>query len=828
MNQSPNEIIKLFYNKLSAERMYGTNKFEGEIITHYLKILEILSKDYPTYRRYIPKILSSLEQNDTKSISYSVFIFFQLYDELLSSKTIIKIDLSVLDEKITDQTLQKYFQALDKSLEANNKPRISEFNFKAENLSEQEVKEIVSLLVNLLQDSSKTLEWSADQGDVLMMQLSVLRYLLNSLGNSGLFYFAAGMFLDRLNTSEYFQAARDVSEEIIISSFNDGTPEYGFFNSYSCYSSQGSIHAAILYANISLYCAIHKDKPILDKYLQEIIWQSIKFFRNTRLFSWAINIYKGIPKKLHFSDYERRAIDHTYFTCLLGSMDKNLPNEILDYLHREGENIFRAGIHESTHWLIILYNIKRLYSKADFSPTALGFYLNVFENIVPEGTVEKHKNIISGDSEKLKVYLKKSLIKLNETRNQSDIVYDNEMALKISNRLIEDSFSKQDVEAVLLAMMLKSDFSLIFQPKEAEEFVAFKLPNDDLEELNVLYSDLKQFLKNLSPDESELFIWFAVTEGKVFQLSLLNEKFHFYHLKNWNWSSFDKLSKSDYFSSMSFDNTIKDKNGVREVLPEEHLWQANEISKTLDFSCLTSVQDANSILIIKDMELARFPHNLLLDDNGSFIHLEKPMANILSTEWYLSNKNDSTINNDFTKSIWIPTEDGDFTLNQLYGSLEQHLKNYQFDIFQNTNLSSPISSDLNIVCSHGSKNIASVQVIYPNDKPLVNLDQIVGKGNVLIFFVCHSGSYKKEFFRNNIISMVKSYISSGYKAVIAPFWSLHVNIPNKWLPEFIDSLNKGLSINLAVYNANKAVADKYPTPTAWACMHLYGNPHLSI
>lgn len=228
------------------------------------------------------------------------------------------------------------------------------------------------------------------------------------------------------------------------------------------------------------------------------------------------------------------------------------------------------------------------------------------------------------------------------------------------------------------------------------------------------------------------------------------------------------------------------------------------------------------------MELTKFPHNLLLDSSGEFLHLQKPISNILSTEWYLKYKNEVNIDKNFSKSIWIPTSGGDTTINMLYSFLENCLSNYMFSIFQNELLPSPISSELNIVCSHGSRNIASVQVLYSNGNPMINLDQIIGNGKILIFFVCYSGSFDNELFRNDISSIVKTYIKSGYKAVVAPCWALHVNIPSIWLPVFLDSLDKGLPLDFAVFEANKAVSEKYSTPAAWACMHLYGNPNMAI
>lgn len=828
MKKSSEEIIRHFYLKLRSDRINKTNNYEFEIETQYLEILEILIEDYPTCRKLFPKFLASLEEND--ALAFSLTIFFKLYNKLLtlSSDNTIKLDLSMIDKEISNQTFEKLNQVIEECFRSNKEYRLSESNFNFDNFTHKEIRESISSLICSLQGDSENIEWTADQAQRHMLQLIILKSLFNSLGEKEHFYFAVTMFLDRLNSSEYFQSARDVAEEIIIASFKDNCSELGFLNSYHCYSRQGSVHAAIIYVNISLYIVSRYKKPYLDKYLQKIIWETIKYFRNTKLHPFAIKIYENIPKSLQFSDYERRSIDNTYFSSLLSTMDKKLPEKILDYLHKEREDIFRAGISEALPWLLILHNMKRLYPDANFSSTGLGYYLNIFETIIPRQSVEKYIKIINGSSINGKEYLKSSLFKLSETRNVSDIVYDNKHALTIASRLIEDSFKKHDEEAVLLAMILKSDFSLIFQSKETRAIIPFELPISDLQNSYSLYADHEQLVKNLSSSEHELIVWLAVTERKVFQMSLINSKFVFSDLTSFNWEIFHDLKKSNYFSGLSFDDTIKDNFGVRKVSAGEYLLQQDEIKRKINFSRLYSVENSYELLVVKDMELARFPHNLLLDEHGDFIHYSKPIANILSTEWYLSCKSDNIINNDLTKSIWVPTESGDFTLNKLNDSLKTVIERNQFKVFNQTNMPSPLSSDLNIVCSHGANDIASSQVIYPGDSTLENLGRIIGSGKILIFFVCHSGSYKNEYFRNNITSLVKTYITLKYKAVIAPFWSLHVNIPKIWLSTFILSLHEGLSINYSVFKANQSVFEEYQTPVAWACMHLYGNPHLAI
>lgn len=826
MTNSPDQLISIIHQKLRSDRINKSNTFDSDIANHYFECLELVTKDHQTYRYIFPKLVNALELND--AIAHSLFLFFRLYDKFLeiAANALTTLDRSLMDENVETETIDKFLKIYEQNLNLNTILRISEQSFSFDNLTNEEMREIASSLIHSLQSDSKSIEWSPEKGQQHMFQLVVLKSLLDLLGETKLFYFVVSMFLDRLNSSEYFQAARDVTEEIIITSFKDNCPELGFLCSYHCYSRQESIHAAILCANISLYAVIQNEKLLFDKYVQEIIWETIKCFRNTKMHPLVIQIYEKMPKVLRFSDYERRSIDHAYYSSLLMSKTDFLPGKILNYLHIEREGIFNAGHIEALPWLLILHNLKRLYPNADFSSTGLGYYLNVFETIVPKDVYKKYVDIINGTSNNTKEYLKSSLIKLNETRNKSDIVYDISHAMTIANRLIEDSFKCADEEAILLSMILKSDFSLIFRSKETAEFRPFELPNSDLSEAYSLYADREKLFDGFCLSENQLITWLAVSEGKVFQLSLLNGNFIFSKLNFFDWDAFHDLKKSYYFSNLSFEDTKQDIFGTQKVSSEEFLSQQKEIKEKLSFAQLSSMEIPHEIFMVKDMELASFPHSLFLDENLEFIHRKRPVANILSTEWYLSCKDQAVIDQNLTKSIWIPTESGDITLNKLYDSLKSKIEKYQFQIFNQVDIPSPLSSDLNIVCSHGDRDIASLQVIYPGGSPLDDLERIIGNGKVLIFFVCHSGSYKDEYFKNNITSLVKEFISRGYRAVIAPFWALHVNIPSIWLENFLISITKGLSVNISVFNANKAVSEVYQTPVAWASMHLYGCPNL--
>lgn len=819
------DILSQFDTCLHSKRIEKMNIPDDLIIDCYEQAIEKLVINYNDYRSNIPILIGIIDRY--KAYEYSLSIFFNLYNEIISAKSVVDLDLSIFDKNASEELRNKYLQAANDWAGSSKIFRLTESYFDIDQFSLEEMKEISALIIRFFEHSAINIEWKKDHGHSIIFHLSVLKKLLDRLNKTDLFYYACTTCIDRLNTSGYFQAARDVSEEIVCASFKDRIQYLGFLVSFQCYSRQNNVFSSFLYAILSFVSLIQSKAQITNRYLQKIIWESIIFFRNTNLHPFAINIYKDMPKQLSFSDYERRSIDNSYFYCLLKLNDANLPDKLIDYLNKEREALFGAGIIEAVPWLILLYNIKRLYPNADFSATSLGYYLNIFETIVPQDMIVKHKNIINGTSTNNKDYLKQSIIKLWSTRNLDDIKYDIHHALTIANRLISIAFETEDNEAILLAMSIKSDFSLIFNSKNAAQYVVFELQDDNLEYFESIYSDDKQFIETIDGHDNDLIIWLAACEDSLYQLTLFAKKFIYLKLTSFNFLSFNDLIKQNYFSALSFDDIQKDAMGIRPTSLDEHFEQANRIKKAIAFARIAPCHNAEEILIVKDMKLAMFPHNLFLDQHGDFIHLKKPVANILSTEWYIKNRLANNINNSYSKSIWIPTESGDITLNMLFGSISADLKKYKFKIIQNTQ-DEMIEADLKIVCAHGSTDIASYKAIYPMAVSLDGNEPSISSGKILIFFVCHAGSYKYEYFQTDILSIVKTFISTGYQAVIAPFWSLHVNIPKIWLTAFLSNFENGKSINASNFHANRAVFEQFPTPAAWACMHLYGNPQLKV
>ncbi|WP_297101626.1 hypothetical protein [uncultured Draconibacterium sp.] len=818
-----------FHDILTSQHI-GVKEYRfDDLVNKFRLLVQHISKDYDTYRSYIPSLLSILEKNDSTSIAILGESFFDFFDNLNSIPTFKKVDKSIINADYTPDIIDVLFKAIGNTESKDNRIRISDFSLNKEGLSNSSKLKIISSIVDFIEEKSKLLTWDEELIQLTLTQLAVIRDLLNDQGDNYWFYFLLGSVFDRLSSSEYYQQSRDLAEEILIAAYKDEVPHLGYLILFRCYSNTSSSIAALMYANFCLFTSLTHAHNLHNKFIKEIIWQAMKFFRNISLFKLAQRIYISIPDNLDWDAYEKRSIEHTYLLTLLKETDDSLPSKFLDFLNRERETILKSGIKDALPLLISLYNIRRIYPEADFSSTGLGFYENIFEMIVPAETVERHKVIIEGESKKSKVLLRESLVKLNETRNRTDIVNDNEIAISIANRMIESSVQEEDFSALLLAMLVKADYSIIFLEKKGLELAPMHIPHTDIETFEKIYGSESHVIKNLSSIDNVSIIWLITSEKKLFQLNLFKQVFSCHRNNNWSFETFQDLRRSDFFSKFQFNDTIKTKSGeVRIVLPEEHLEESEEQKKKINFAILETDESIKPILFVLDIEIAGFPHNLFIDSKGEFIYIERPICNILSTEWYLKFANKSYLEKNYSKSIWIPTEGGDFTINQLFGSIEDVLSEFNFNIENSMKLKKPITSDLNIVTAHGSNDIALKQVFYPDGVPRLNLDSYLGIGKVLIFFVCHSGSTKSTPFKNSISTIIKEYITKGYLSVIAPFWSLHINIPPIWLSEFLQSIDNGNDISKSVHNANMAVSQKFPTLSAWACMHLYGDPHLKL
>src|SRR5699024_9819249 len=116
----------------------------------------------------------------------------------------------------------------------------------------------------------------------------------------------------------------------------------------------------------------------------------------------------------------------------------------------------------------------------------------------------------------------------------------------------------------------------------------------------------------------------------VYQLSI-GSKSKINKLDRWNLESLlDWLQNK--FSKLSSDSVIASRS-LESIFYEDFADECKELKNGLKFATIKA-PNCNEMLLVKDMKLSAFPHNLLLNEKKEFLSLKKPLTNVISREWF--------------------------------------------------------------------------------------------------------------------------------------------------------------------------------------------------
>ena len=250
------ELLNSYHNMLTAQHI-GVREFDfSELINKFRELISLISEDYETYRKYISKLLSLLEKNDSTSIAILGESFFDFLDTLIDTKEFTQLDTSFMNYSYDSNTSDELFNAYDKTFPENNQIRISNFILKKDGLTNESKLSIISSISDFITAKAKTLEWDEETIEIILIQLASLHDLLKDQNEKFLFYYLLGAVFDRFTSSEFYQQSRDLAEEILLTSYTDNICHLGYLNSFRCYSNNSSPIAALVYANFSIHNAL--------------------------------------------------------------------------------------------------------------------------------------------------------------------------------------------------------------------------------------------------------------------------------------------------------------------------------------------------------------------------------------------------------------------------------------------------------------------------------------------------------------------------------------------------------------------------------------------
>lgn len=672
------------------------------------------------------------------------------------------------------------------------------------------------------------LEWTKDIIENHLFFFNVLYPICFKDGVMDLFFNNYYNFLDRLSTSGHNQEARDCAENLLMIGHDRGMLAEAYYGASRAYTIANNAIGGLFYMNFALYSLEQSNVQIPQRFAFELLWQYLKILRVSSFTNReSIDKILTMFNKLGCNGYDKLSINHTAFSIKLTSDDKNFKSEVVDFLNENRETFFANLEHSAMPWLTLI----RAYR--DKNPGTTNDELSMYE-AAALSAAEKDGNgkymDIMGNGDNLEKHLKEELLRLQATRSIDDFAHDNRTALVLAKKLLTKAVAEDKPQSYIIAMRAKSDFTFVMNERTIKgDFARLEIEDVDGTDCSTPYEDMRNLPALTSADENDLIIWIGKGTDSYYCMKLIRDAYSFDKLKNLNNINASIIQK-EIISKQYYQKSYQPDKGPIYIKSVDELEKESlKIKDAMKDAFIEMPHVASRCLIAKDIEIASLPHQLMIDARtDKFIGEMIPSCNIISTEMLIKSNFEEQLPEGYTKSFWLPVESGEFTFEEIKGRLSDVLDEYGFTISESVVPDNPVSSDLNIVCAHGGSDIGKTQWFYANDKPIVETQKIVGKGRVLVLFVCHSGSMLHTNLDNAMHTIVKRYLRMGYSAVVAPMWSLATDILPCWLSEFMERINTHEYIIDAVYRANMAVKAEYTSVSAWGCMHLFGNPYVQI
>jgi hypothetical protein len=836
------------YNELNKEKRF----FEDKITFYLPQIFSSIA--FEQDRTIKIDVLNKFKNSSLQSFSYMVFIF----QNSLSQVGKVKITKNVERPRIEyeNEDVQKILETLlSKNINDSNLINLSRFELKHD-LDKDTFNKLMNHLIDLLSTFSQK-NYSEDELNNYLLLISI--FLTLSKGKKEFkreLYSIIFNYVDSLNFNNYHQQARDFSEGILEFSLQEeDIPIIGWLCLFKCYSKQYNHYDAIFYGNIFI-SALTTLPEVEEFIILETLYNSLIFYRNFGFHHYVDDIYSFL-KDLPVNEYEKQKFTLSYYNSRLQhdySKLNILYQDTVDYLNRNINGIIKYGEKVAFPWVGFILNLKNLYKHGLIDDISLieEYYVKLKSNINPD-TVADLELKFYPDIKRSKELLTKTLIKVFETRYFEDLASElNELQLLAKN-VISISLDPIDLKSLLLAGLIINDNSLTFLKKESHEFAPLFNKNANVTSSIDNYS--KNILENLYIKESQIIIWLFEIETKVFFLTINAKKeCEVKPLNNWN------FSKMRSWLSNITDFYYYNKKGGFFINEQETEYL--KILQETDFAVISDLPLDKEILIYSSLQLSEFPHNLLqtnsseksdtffeheevvkdyIKSKSDFISFNTGISNIISIDWFAEYGKEIHLKRKELKiEAWIPTVDDDTNIYIGYDKLRPIIEDlYKGKVHTGIFPEKEINSSINVFMAHGGKGMEGFRTIYTRNfegraiTKEYGLKKLFGTGEIAVLFICNSASISKEIYSQQLISFTNTILSLGYKAVIAPAWSLFTDISPIWLKVFLNELSSGFSVGKSVFKANLRVAKNgydecYYTPTGWAAMHLYGNPNISF
>ena len=697
----------------------------------------------------------------------------------------------------------------------------------ADNLSPDERRKFVSFIIDSIQYYGTDTQWKKDTIVNHQLYLAFLYAICKKDGQMWYLFLYANNFIGRLATSGEAQGARDMAENMLMIGHQEGMEAEAYFCASRAYTIVHNPLAGPFYLEIAIRKWLQQTDRIPYKTAFELLWQIVKIARSIQFCSEehlkpVADCFDGLQPL----SYDIVSFYHSYLSLMFYQKGEGILSDVADFLDNNWESVYANLDHSAMPWLSLIATVKLNFPDADLA--RLMPYVNTFKRVVNKDGNAMILDMFDGVNED--VHLKELMVRLQSTRNVADFSHDNQYAMIFAKSLLTKACQEQNPSKFLLAMHARADYTFV-RPEIRQEGLyrktEFKDVNGAEYNLHIENTDLLQQLMQQGANNEVM--WIGKGKSLLHFMTLLNNQFLFGNLDPFSRVDVKKL-QSDLICHLQYKKDVKNPGESIYIKGKDELEQeAEELRRKLSDCQISVDNNAERLFLVKDIDVATYPHQLLVDRNkGKFIGELLPTCNIISTEVLIKTNFDNPLIERPSCSFWCPTGSQAFTFAMIKSSLEDVFGKYNIACNEQNIPDRPIEAEINIACAHGGADISDTQWFYADGNPIVETGKIIGRGKLLILFVCHSGSITRHDYDNAMHTLIKRYIRAGYSSVIAPMWSLSTEILQTWLDVFMkEIMNKQFVID-ALYKANMAVKEQFTSPEVYACLHLFGNPFLQI
>lgn len=651
--------------------------------------------------------------------------------------------------------------------------------------------------------------------------LGMSRELARQTGDLHKTYVQFEAALERIGRDGYQQLARDYAEEAIICARADGFPEYGHYCRFSLASFQqnpidAAIHGCLLVAALSSRSQVPED------FKYRVLNAAFTFLRNSRFYDAATRVYHSIIGLDFLDNYAKQKIDTAYLNLLLKSNPKEALVAANNYAVDNLEKIKGFGNASAVPWLVLLSNLKLVFPNEFSSCSGLLILEQHIDATLPSQQAEVIRDGILPGRKNTKKLLIESLNKLHLTRNKNDHTHEINRLQPTAERLLETSLKTGDLEGILLAHRVMSDGSIAFELSKGLPQKALSRHDsssvNQFKGKNELY--FEHVKKQLLQHKEYRYLWLGFAGEKLYYVLHDDGRFIAH-------GTIPEIEKSKIFEwlqnnlpSFGF-NDSPITNGP--WVTREDIWRSESEEIRLNLPKLYLPNSAKPTLVFCDTVIACFPHNFIAEPTDGPLH--QAICNPLSLDQYLCFE---SLKLDLSEiSIWAPVELKDTAILLAHGRLLEHINSYK--LIKSEGLIPHFERQTDIkafICHGGRSENGGFTGLYPSDDKKYVSSAILGEGKVAILFICHGAHVSSDIYARSFQTLTKDLLMAGYETVIAPSWSLNVIIPGPWMEKFLESLKSGSNIVDACLHANNRIKSIYPVESAWAAMHVFGNPYL--